>query len=289
MVKEIQARTILNAVKQPDTWFGLRYNMNLYRGCQHQCIYCDSRSECYQIEDFSEILVKINALELLKKELARKRIKGVIGFGSMNDPYMPVEAIHNMTGRALEIIAQYRFPVHILTKSDLVLRDIPVLQQIAKIYAAVTLTITTADDRLAKSLEPGAPPPSRRFQAIQTLAANGILTGVAMMPILPFLEDSDENITAIVERAHACGAKYILPAFGMTCRDRQREYFYNKLDQHFPGMRQKYEQRFGNRYGCDSSRAARLDQLFRQLTDRFGIARRMPVYQFDRHTQLSLF
>jgi DNA repair photolyase len=225
MVKEIQARVILNAVKQPDTWFGLRYNMNLYRGCQHQCIYCDSRSECYQIEDFAEILVKSNALDLLEKELSRKRIKGSIGFGSMNDPYMPVEATYNLTGQALAIIARYHFPVHILTKSDLVLRDIPVLQQIARVYAAVTLTITTAADRLAKLVEPGAPPSSRRFQAIRTLNENGILSGVAMMPVLPFIEDNEENITAIVEQAHAAGAAYILPAFGLSCRDRQRAYY----------------------------------------------------------------
>lgn len=289
MIKEIQARVILNSVKQPDTWFGLRYNMNLYRGCQHQCIYCDSRSECYQIEDFAEILVKSNALELLDKELARKRIKGTIGFGSMNDPYMPVEATYNLTGQALEIIAKHRFPVHILTKSDLVLRDIPLLQQIGKVYAAVTITITTADDRLAKLLEPGAPPSSRRFQALHTLAENGILCGVTMMPVLPFIEDGDENITAIVEQAHAAGATYILPAFGMTCRDRQRDYYYDKLDQHFPGLRQKYETRFGNRYGCDSPRASQLDRLFRGLCEQYGIARHMPVYQFDRQAQLSLF
>lgn len=289
MIKEIQARVILNSVKQPDTWFGLRYNMNLYRGCQHQCIYCDSRSECYQIENFAEILVKSNALELLEKEISRKRLKGTIGFGSMNDPYMPVEADHNLTGQALQIIAKHRFPVHILTKSDLVLRDIPILKQIAEIYAAVTLTITTADDELARLLEPGAPSPTRRFHAIHTLAENGILCGVTMMPILPFIEDSDENIIAIVEQACAVGAKYIIPAFGMTCRDRQRDYFYDKLDRYFPGVRQKYEARFGNIYGCESPRAAQLEHLFQHLCEQYGIARRMPVYQPDRQMEFKLF
>ncbi len=289
MVKEIQAKVLLGSVKQPDTWFGLRYNMNLYRGCQHQCIYCDSRSECYQIEDFSDIHIKTNALDLLKKELSRKRIKGTIGFGSMNDPYMPVEAIHKMTRQALEIIAQYRFPVHILTKSDLVLRDLAILRQIGKVYAAVTLTITTADDHLSKLVEPGAPPSSRRFRAIQTLAENGILCGVAMMPVLPFIEDNEENITAIVEKAHAAGATYILPAFGMTCRDRQRAYYYDKLDQLFPGVRQKYEHQFGNRYGCECPKAAQLSQLFRQLCDRYGIVRHMPVFHTEQQAQLKMF
>jgi DNA repair photolyase len=157
---------MLSHVKQPDTWFGLKYNMNLYRGCQHQCIYCDSRSECYQIENFSDILYKENAIELLENELARKRVKGTIGTGSMNDPYMPVEKKLKLTRRALELIARFRFPVHIITKSDLVLRDLDLLQRINEVYTAVSFTITTADDQLAKKLEPGASPPSARFRAM---------------------------------------------------------------------------------------------------------------------------
>ncbi|MCJ7717941.1 MAG: radical SAM protein, partial [Anaerolineales bacterium] len=191
MIEEITAKTILNHVKQPDPWFGLKYNMNLYRGCQHQCIYCDSRSDCYRIEDFSKIQVKTNALELLEDVLPRKRIRGTIGFGSMNDPYMPVEREYRLTGKSLEIISTHEFPVHILTKSDLVLRDIDLLKEINGVYTAVSFTITTADDELARILEPGAPLPSLRFQAMRELADAGILTGVTMMPILPFLEDSE--------------------------------------------------------------------------------------------------
>ena len=182
-ITEITAKTILNHVKQPDTWFGLKYNMNLYRGCQHQCIYCDSRSECYRIEDFSRIEVKINALELLEDTLPRKRMIGTIGFGSMNDPYMPIEKKYRLTGGALEIINHHGFPVHILTKSDLVLRDLETLKNISQVYAAVSFTITTADDQLARIIEPGAPPPSARFNAIKELAEEGILTGLTMMPI----------------------------------------------------------------------------------------------------------
>ena len=201
MIKEITAKTILNYVKQPDTWFGLRYNLNLYRGCQHQCIYCDSRSDCYQIENFADILVKANAIEILQDELPRKRTKGTIGFGSMNDPYMPIEKERELTRKALEVIQKNRFPVHILTKSTLVLRDIDILQKIAEQYAAVSFTITTADDELCKKLEPCAPVASERFSAMKELRDKGIYTGVMMMPILPFLEDTKENIEALVSQA----------------------------------------------------------------------------------------
>src|SRR5512136_566636 len=123
LIHEIQAKVLIASVRQPDTWFGLKYNMNIYRGCQHQCIYCDSRSECYQIEDFNDVLVKINAIDLLRKELQRKRVIGTIGTGSMSDPYLPLEAKLNLTGQALQVIAEHRFAVHVITKSDLVLKD----------------------------------------------------------------------------------------------------------------------------------------------------------------------
>ncbi len=289
MIQEIKAKVLLSHVKQPDAWFGLKYNMNLYRGCQHQCIYCDSRSECYQIKNFSDILVKANAIELLRKELPRKRVKGVIGTGSMNDPYMPLEKKLNLTGRALEVIAQYRFPVHIITNSDLVLRDLATLHRINRVYAAVSFTITTADDELAKKVEPGASLASERFRAMEVLAAHGILTGVTMMPILPFIEDSEQNISQIISQAHQCGAKYIIPWFGMSLRDRQRAYYYHKLDKLFPGMRQKYEKRFGNKYQCPTNNAARLEKVFNQLCSRYGTASRLKQYQAKTATQLRLF
>jgi DNA repair photolyase len=288
MVTEIEARVLLATVKQPDTWFGLRYNMNLYRGCQHQCIYCDSRSECYRIDDFSAIQAKTNALELLPKELKRKRIVGTIGTGSMHDPYMPIEARLNLTGRALQMIAEHHFPVHVITKSDLVLRDLETLVELNRVYAAVSLTITTADDELCRKIEPGAPPASRRFAAIAALAARGVVTGVTMMPILPFIEDNEETIRAIVTQAHAAGARYILPGFAVTLRDRQREYYYARLDKLFPGLRQQYERRYGTRYVCASPRAARLELLFRELCDQYGIATHMPVYNPNPPEQLAL-
>ena len=262
--------------------------MNLYRGCTHQCIYCDSRSECYQIENFTDVLVKVNAIDLLRKELPRKRVKGTIGTGSMSDPYLPLEATRNLTGQALEVIAQHQFPVHALTKSDLVLRDLETLREINRVYAAVSFTITTADDDLGKRLEPGAPIVSRRFAALEQLAAAGILTGVLLMPVLPFIEDNAENITTIVSRAHDCGAAYILASFGMTLRDRQRAHYYAQLDRLFPGLRKQYERRFGDRYSASANDAHRLEHIFRAQCDRFGIATRMPMYEAPASLQPAL-
>jgi len=293
MITEITAKTILNHVKQPDPWFGLKYNINLYRGCQHQCIYCDSRSTCYQIEDFADIQIKANAIDLLADALPRKRVRGTIGTGSMNDPYMPIERQHNLTRRALAVIAENQFPVHVLTKSDLVLRDIDLLKEINQVYAAVSFTITTADDRLAKELEPGAPPSSARFKAMKALSDAGILTGVLMMPILPFIEDTLENITSLVEQAHAHGASYMIPSFGMTLRSGSREYYYAKLERHFPGIKARYIQQYGSSYGCYAPDHNSLDSIFRELCQRYNLANRMPVFTPEKigvpSRQMKLF
>ncbi|MFP4395023.1 MAG: radical SAM protein [Anaerolineales bacterium] len=289
--REIQAKTLLAHIKQPDTWFGLKYNMNLYRGCQHRCIYCDSRSECYQIEDFDgEILVKANAIDLLRDELSRKRVKGPIGAGSMNDPYMPLEREVQLMRRALEVIAAFGFPVHVLTKSDLVLRDVELLAEIQRrTRAAISFTITTADDALAAKVEPRAPRPSARFRAMRILAERGIMTGVTMMPVLPFIEDNEANIRQIVTRARANGAAYIIPSFGMTLRDRQRAYYYEQLDAHFPGLRARYERTFGERYACSARNADRLRRLFHQVCEQHGIAPQMPPYPPLAASQMTLF
>ena len=289
-IRQIQAKVLLSHVKQPDDWFGLKYNMNLYRGCQHRCIYCDSRSECYRIENFDgEVLVKANAIKLLRRELASKRVKGTIGTGSMNDPYMPLEAEVNLTGRALDVIAEFRFPVHVMTKSDMVLRDLDTLCQINRVYAAVSFTITTADDELGQKLEPGAPPVSERFRAMKVLADHGIHTGVSMMPILPFIEDDEDNVRRIVELAQAHGASYIIPWFGMSLRARQRTYYYGKLDELFPGLRREYERMFGNQYHCVAPNADRLARAFDTLCGQYGIATRIVPYEPAKDTQLRLF
>lgn len=289
MPREIIARTILSTVSGPDEWFGLGYSMNLYRGCQHGCIYCDSRSECYRIDDFTNIQVKTNAVELLRRELASKRRRTTIGTGSMHDPYMPLEAELGLTRRALEAIADHGFPAHIITKSDLVLRDTDVISRIGRVYAAVSLTVTTADDALARRIEPFAPPPSARFAAVRRLADAGILAGIAMMPLLPYIEDSEKNVTAIVRRADESGARYIIPSFGVTLRDRQREWYYARLDRLFPGLRVKYELRYGNRYSCAVPDAGRLERRFRTRCSEAGLAVSIPVFDPTSCGQQRLF
>ncbi len=278
MIREIEAKTMLSHRKEPDSWFGVKYNMNIYRGCQHQCIYCDSRSECYQIEDFNDVLVKVNAIPLLRRELASKRVKGTIGFGSMSDPYTQIEHKYQLTRQALEVIADMRYPVHMLTKSDLVLRDLDLLKQINEVFAIVSFTLTTADDDLAAILEPHAPLPSARLRAMQTLVENGISCGVMLMPILPFIEDTPENITGIVEATHQHGGSYILPSMGLSLRDRQREYYFEKLDEHYPGLSDKYRQAYGESYQNVPPNIRALEKHLTSLCRQFHIPLRVPRY-----------
>ncbi len=290
MIKTITSKSILSPLKNgPDSWFGISYNMNLYRGCQHQCIYCDSRSACYRIENFADILIKENAIDLLTKELRNKRKKGTIGTGSMNDPYMPVEEDTCLTQRALKVISHFRFPIHILTKSDLVLRDFEVIKDISSVYAAVSFTITTADDELSKIIEPGAPESSRRFAAISELASHGVYTGIILMPVLPYITDKKENIETIVKKGKEAGAKYIIAAMGMTNRTGQREYYFNKLDKHFPGIKQKYIERFGDDYNCSPENYQELYQTLQRLCVTLKIPLRMNFYRDNPPEQLELF
>ncbi|OGO77759.1 MAG: radical SAM protein [Clostridiales bacterium GWB2_37_7] len=286
MVKPIKAKIIVSTVKQ-DNWFGLKYNMNLYRGCQHGCIYCDSRSSCYGIEDFEEIQYKENALELLDKELRGKKVRGTIGTGSMHDPYMPAEKELKLTRRALEIIKRHRFPVHVLTKSTLVLRDIDLLREISRAYAAISITITTADDKIAKLVEPCAPSSSERFAAVKELSDQGLYTGILLMPILPYINDTEENIIEIVKKAKEAGAKYILTWMGVTLRDRQKAYYYKQLDKSLPGLRDMYIKSYGDAYFCPSINQKKLYELLQTECDRVGIKTNMDFYKPIEAEQLT--
>lgn len=163
MIQEIQAKTLLIACKDAESWFGVQFRFNIYRGCQHQCIHCDSRSECYRIQNFADIQVKVNTVELLEKELAHRRLVALIGTGAMSDPYTLAERQYCLTGCALQVLARRHFGVHIMTKSDLVLRDLEILSEIARLYCSVAFSIATTDDILASKLEPGAPRPRHAF------------------------------------------------------------------------------------------------------------------------------
>lgn len=246
--------------------------MNLYRGCCHGCIYCDSRSSCYGIEDFDTVRAKENALFLLRNELSRKVKKGVVGMGAMSDPYNPFEREALLTRHALELLSAYAFGAALATKSDLVTRDIDVLQEISSHSPVlVKITITCADDALAKKIEPHAQSSSRRFETLSRLSEAGIFCGVLLMPVLPFLTDSEENLLAILRQASACGARFVYPALGVTLRDNQRDWYYARLDERFPGLSGKYRRQFGSAYRCSSPKARPLWNALKAEGDRLGL------------------
>lgn len=291
----IPAKTLVTRTKDL-SWFGARYNMNIYKGCPHGCIYCDSRSSCYQIEDFGTVRAKEDALAIIRKQLRGRIGAGVISTGSMSDPYNPCEKEYGLTREALKLIDAYHFGVAIATKSDLITRDIDILSKINKHSPTIVkLTITACEDELSKIVEPHVCPSSKRFEALKQISEAGIFCGVLMMPILPFIEDHEDNIVGIVRKAAQCGVQFIYPAIGMTMRQGQREYFYQKLDEHFPGIRAKYERQFSSRYQCTSSKVKKLWPIFTAECKKYGILYKMPdiikAYQsgFWQEEQLSLF
>lgn len=272
----IPAKTIITRTARPDSWFGSDYNMNIYRGCSHGCIYCDSRSDCYRVVNFSKVAAKENALDIIEKELKSKRKKGIVGTGAMSDPYNPMEGQHGLTRGALELLDAYGFGVYITTKSDLILRDMDILKRINRHSpVGIGVTITAAEDGLCGKLEPGAPPSSKRFAAIRSLTENGFYAGILMMPVLPFISDSLENIQALVQLASEKGARFIYPWFGMSLRSGQREYFYRCLDRLYPGLKQRYMQAYGNAYQCRCPEADKLSTAFINACTGKGIAHRM--------------
>lgn len=229
--------------------------MNLYRGCTHGCIYCDSRSRCYQMEHaFEDIEVKENALELLEKALLSKKKRCMIGTGAMTDPYIPLEENLRMTRSALEIIERHGFGVAIQTKSCRILRDLDILKKIHdKGKAVVQMTLTTHEDTLCRILEPNVSVTSERVAALKQFRDAGIPTVVWLCPILPYINDTRENIEGILQSCIEAEVKGILCFnMGLTLREGNREYFYEKLDRHFPGMKQRYIRSFGNAYELNS-------------------------------------
>lgn len=255
-------------------WFGSDHTMNIYKGCCHGCIYCDSRSECYGVEDFDRVRAKENAMQVIRDDLRSKVRSGIVGTGSMSDPYNPFEKELLLTRHGLELIDAYEFGVAIATKSDLITRDIDILQSI-KSHSPVLckLTVTTTDDVLAGKLEPNVASPTQRLAAIKKLSDAGIFTGVLLMPTLPFLEDSVVNVLSVVEGAARAGAKFVYPAFGMTMRQNQREYYLGELERRFPGqgLRARYERQYGQQYTCTSPNAKPLWAAFSKRCKELGL------------------
>lgn len=293
-IEYIPAKTIISKNKS-GAWFGTDYNMNIYKGCSHGCIYCDSRSDCYHVDNFDQVRAKKDALRIIRDELKKKVKKGVIGTGSMSDPYNPFEKNLKLTGNSLELINAYNFGVAIATKSPLITRDIEVLKDIARHSPVlVKMTITTFDDELSKIIEPNVAVSSKRFEALKELADNGIYCGIIMMPILPFINDTKQNVIEIVRKAKASNVKFIYPAFGVTLRNNQRDYYYEKLDKHFPNLKEKYIKRYGYKYSCGSPKAKELYSVLAEQCTNMGMLHNMKniINDYKRpyqHTQLSFF
>ncbi len=250
--------------------------MNLYRGCSHGCIYCDSRSECYRVDDFDRIRPKAGAVEIFERELGSRRKKGVIAMGAMSDPYNPLEKELNLTSSALSLIHRARFGVGLATKSPLVTRDAGILKEISTHSPVlVKITVTTVDTGLASLIEPRAPSPLERLEAVKQLSEQGIFTGILLMPVLPFITDNEENIRSLTAAASQAGASFIYGGFGVTLRDRQREWYYSCLDSSFPGLSSQYREYFGDSYGCARRETGALEQVFRRECESRGILWKM--------------
>ena len=260
----IQAKSILSA----------KNGMNIYRGCTHGCIYCDSRSDCYGFDHrFEDIAVKQNAPELLEDALKRKRKPCMIGTGAMCDPYMHCEESLGYTRKCLEIIDKYECGVAIQTKSARILRDIDLLEKINRhSKAVVQITLTTYDENLCRIIEPNVSTTKQRYEVLKECQKRGIPTVVWLCPILPYINDTEENLRGILGYCFDAGVVGIISfGFGVTMRSGNREYFYGKLDEHFSGMKERYIKRFGDAYECPSDNSARLWSIFRQECRAHGV------------------
>lgn len=292
----IESKTILTKVKNGAEWYGIDFNMNLYRGCSHGCIYCDSRSNCYHINNFDVVRGKKNALYILEKELMKQKRKGVVGIGAMSDTYNPQEIKYEETRGALKLLSKYNYGVSIDTKSDLILRDLDILKEISKKSPCIIkFTITTPYDKLSSKIEPHVCVSSRRLKAIRILNENGITAGIMLNPILPFITDSEHSIKELVRLAHEAKAKFIHTYMGVTLRENQREYYYQKLDENFPGLKEKYIKTYGERYICNPLNAQKLYKVFTEECEKYGILYKMEDIirdykkNFNEAEQISLF
>ena len=285
---EVQAKSILSA----------KNGVNIYRGCQHGCIYCDSRSKCYNMtHDFEDIEVKANALTLLKDAITKKRKKCVIGTGSMSDPYMPLEEELCYTRKFLQLLDYHGFGGTIITKSDLVLRDLDIIKSInKKAKFVLQMTMTTFDEDLCKIIEPNVATTKRRAEVLNIMRDNDIPTVVWLSPILPFINDNAENINGILDYCIEAKVKGIICfGMGMTLREGNREYFYQKLDEHFPGVKEKYKRLYGDSYMVSSFANSKLTKLFNDRCKQHGIMTDVnQIFDYINHfeekqSQLSLF
>lgn len=272
-METLRAKHLLTPVHgSMEDFFYADWNMNIYRGCSHGCIYCDSRSVCYQIDRFDTVRPKENAIDLLDDELRSKRTSGVITMGSMSDPYNPLERELCFTRRALELIRRHGFGAAFTTKSALCARDADLLADISRnAPVCARLTVTCANDDLCRRIEPRVSASSERFQAMRTLADHGVFTGTWLNPLLPYLTDTEENIRRVVQMTADAGGRFVVCFFGMTLRTGNREHYYSALEKSFPGVRDKYLREYGNTYELTVPDADRLYDSFCEECTKRGV------------------
>ena len=271
--------------------------MNVYRGCSHGCIYCDSRSACYNMQHkFEDIEVKINAPQLLETALRKKKSPIMVGTGSMCDPYMHIENELQLTRKCLQIIEKYGFGATVITKSKNVLRDMDLYKSInKKSKAVIQMTLTTFDENLCKILEPNVSTAKERFEALTEFKKEGIPTVVWISPILPFINDTEENLRGILNYCFEAGVKGILCfGMGLTLREGNREYFYKALDKYFPGLKEKYIKKYGESYSLLSDNNSCLMKIFHSECEKHGVMHEVDeifsyLHTFPYEEQISLF
>ena len=283
----VEAKGILSA----------KNGMNIYRGCSHGCIYCDSRSLCYNMShSFEDIEVKINAPQLLEKALRSKRKKCMIGTGSMCDPYLPLEDELKLTQKSLELIEQYQFGAAVLTKSDLVLRDIDLISSINQQQKAVVqMTMTTFDEQLCGIVEPAVCTTIRRFEVLKEMKKRKIPTVVWLTPFLPYINDTEDNLRGLLDYCGEAGVKGIICfGIGLTLRDGNREYYYATLDRYFQGISDRYRREYGNAYEIISPNNERLMMILNDFCQKYGVMQNRECFEYlselpEKYEQLSLF
>jgi len=284
---EIKAKSILRKHKKIDSWFISHYGMNLYRGCAHNCVYCDGRSEGYYVDgEFGQdVSVKVNAIEILRRELDPKRKRTplkrsyIMMGGGVGDSYQPAERKYQLTRRALHLVHEYGFPVHVLTKSTLVERDIDILRKInQQDRAIVSFSFSSADDKISAIFEPGVPSPSERLETLGFLKKEGIACGMFLLPVIPFLTDTPELMEDTIRKASEVGVDFIIFG-GMTLKDgRQKDYFLNVLRRTHPELVKEYQNIYkGNKWGQATVEYYNsINMMFSRIAGKYKIPKRIP-------------
>ncbi|WP_298517477.1 radical SAM protein [uncultured Kordia sp.] len=294
MIKEIEVKSVLNKTKKRDTWFLDDYTFNPYQSCSYNCLYCYIRGSKYGSNLATSLSVKVNAIELLEKQLKKRAEKGEYGFivlSSVTDPYINIEEEYQLTRKALEIILKYRFPVHIITKSTMIERDFDILKDIhqqailpkdlqAKLSGGtlITFSFSTVDDAIGKIFEPGAPKPSQRIEALQKAIQAGFHAGVSMMPLLPFITDTTAHLEKLFSTFKNCGANYVMPAtltvFGNGKAD-SKTLMLNAIKKHFPELEARYLKYFSNSHQLPEYYRNAFYLKMKKLAETYGIKDRI--------------